>query len=135
MKNLILLFSLALISLSCAKKENNNNVPVNQYVSMNGACFDQTNNIYVAQNLCSNLANNGYTLQANGICIQNTTGQQVPLQNCQSNTLGQQCIGQYYFFQANTAPQLVTCSNTNAGNNCRGFTLISQITGQQVICQ
>ena len=154
MKNLILLFSVALIGFSCAKKENGNNVnPVNQFAFVNNQCVNQTNGQPADPSLCNNI-NNGYTFQ-NGICIQTAnglqvqpslcqnagasayscivtaTGQPVPSSYCQSNTgYGQQCYGAYIYNQ-NGVSQQVQC----AGANCRGYTLVSQTNGQQVTCQ
>ena len=156
MKNLILLFSIAIIGFGCAKKENNNPTPaVGQYAYINGQCVDQTNNVQVNPTLCTsngytyqngvciqtstgqqvpptycqNTSSNGYTYQ-NGICIQTSTGQQVPPTYCQNQTGGQQCYGPYIYVQ-NGFSQQVQC----AGANCRGYTLISQATNQQVYCQ
>jgi hypothetical protein len=132
MKKLILLFSLSLIAFSCAKKESNTaTTQTSQYVYQNGACYDQTNQRYADPALCSNALNSGFTY-VNGVCTQTTTGAQSPPGYCQNNGVGgaQQCYGQYIYNQ-NGNYQQVQC----AGANCRGYTLISQTTGQQVVCQ
>lgn len=129
MKKLMLFLSLTVIGFSCAKKDDNNTTtttPVTQYTYVGNQCIDQTTGIAVNVQLCQQAMNNQYS------CVLTATGQVVPMANCQGqgNGMGQQCYGQYYYNQGGYQ-QVVTC----AGANCRGYTLISQQTGQQVLCQ
>lgn len=155
MKKLILLFSLAVLGFSCAKKDNNNNTTPVYVFQQNGTCLDQTNNVIVAQNLCSNA---GYTYNVNGQCIQTSTGQIVTPTLCQTNTLnngtytyanggcyvtatgqqvpvtycqqsgGQQCYGPYIYPGDGRVYQCGT------QYNCSGQTMTNAQTGQQVRC-
>jgi hypothetical protein len=133
----MLIFSFLVIGFGCAKKEADNNA-VHTYTYVNGQCYDQTTGQYTTMNYCGNVSNNGYIYQ-NGICIQTATGQQVQPTLCQFNNGGlnggglnggMQCYGQYIYIQ-NGITQPVQCT----GQNCRGYTLIQQSTGQQVYCQ
>ena len=159
MKKLALIFSVAALTLlgfSCAKKNDNNTITyqLNGY----GQCVDQNGSI-VNQTYCTN----GYQFNAQGICVQVSTGQQAPNQYCQQSGMngyqyvngiciytptGQQapaqycqqggngmqaCVGQYYYPQYNTYINCTT--NAYGANTCRGMQLVSLSTGQTVYCQ
>ncbi|MFZ3228677.1 MAG: hypothetical protein WA160_00605 [Pseudobdellovibrio sp.] len=130
MKTFVLLISLMVLGFGCAKKDDTT------AVAMNGPCYDQATGRYTGQNTCAvgvNNTNNGYTY-VNGNCVQTATNQIYPAQYCQQNTNGypqqqQQCYGSYIYIQ-NGYSQIVQCT----GANCRGYTLTSQTTNQQVMC-
>lgn len=102
-----------------------------------GQCVQTSTGQIVTSTYCTT-ANTGYSYNTSGQCIQTSTGQIVTTAYCQTGyattgygttgygTTYGQCVGYYYY-----NGQLSYCN----GYNCRGYTLISAQTGQQVTCQ
>ena len=152
-KQVIFLAVAALTVWGCSQK---NSTPATTYTMLNGQCYNNNNQI-VDQSYCAGVFGTGaYTLNANGMCYQTSTGQQVPITYCQnqntgfsyvngrcvqtatgqeypvtycSQTTGLQCNGVYYY-QGQMGYQMVQCT----GMNCRGYTLLDQ-QGRTVTCQ
>lgn len=133
MKKLALYFSLAaltLISFSCAKKDNNTVTPTTyQLNQLNGQCTDQNGNV-VPQTLC---ANNGYSYNAYGQCVQTATGQ--PVQPQLSYLCQQQTNGMYSCVQSNTGATVPNqyCLSGNYGYSCVQTTTRQPVAPQ--LCQ
>jgi hypothetical protein len=112
-----------------------NNGLNSQYQYVNGMCIYTPTGQQVNPQMCQQSMGNSGFQYVNGICVQTQTGQQYPPQYCQQQGgMGggsQVCIGAYIY-----NGQYVTCqTNPYTGiNNCRGYVLYSQQTGQQVQC-
>jgi|GEM_PF-1614005 len=121
----------ALAFFGCDKKKDN---PAPAYRWENGNCLNSSNQP-VPSNYCSGIANNGFIYQ-NGLCIQQSTGQQYPMNYCQQTTGNNGFIYQNGLcIQQSTGQQypMNYCQQTT-GNN--GFIYqnglcIQQSTGQQ----
>lgn len=148
----IFALTMVLLAFGCDKKSDSQPVArINNYGMRDGSCYDYTNNMYVANNLCTNYGGNGgygYSNDqgykwVNGACY-NRDGYQVSSDFCNGYNNGggggyygggyQQgtakvCYGQY-IYMAGGYPQYGMCY----GTNCRGYTLIEVATGQMVSC-
>ena len=136
MKKLALIFSvtaLTLLGFSCAKKDNNN--PISYQLNQMGQCVDQNGSI-VNQTYCTN----GYQFNAQGICVQVSTGQQAPAQYCQQNGMNGYQLNQYGQCVQTTTGQIVAtqlCQQNNNGlyqYNMQGICIYTP-TGQQAPAQ
>lgn len=106
----------------------NNNGTTAYTMGANGQCFNNQGQ-QVAQNMCtSSYGINGNHL-INGQCY-SASNQVLPVQSCQGSygASSVPCYGPY------TYPQNGTSGICN-GANCSGYTLVSQTTGQTVVCQ
>jgi len=134
MKKLALIFSVAALTLlgfSCAKKNDNNTITyqLNGY----GQCVDQNGSI-VNQTYCTN----GYQFNAQGICVQVSTGQQAPNQYCQQSGMnGYQYVNGICIYTptGQQAPaQYCQQSGTNGYQYVNGICIYTP-TGQQAPTQ
>ena len=88
MKKTICAILLVLAGFGCSKKSGTTATTTTtgtQFGYVNGACYDYSRSVYVANTNCSASATSQYTY-ANGVCVQTSTGQQVDPSLCNNNT-------------------------------------------------
>lgn len=141
MKQLIKILGLTVFLFALANCNNkSSNDQATTYKWQNGLCYSNLNR-QVDNSNCNGLINsNSNYYFANGQCIDRTTSYPVQPTLCQTTTgVGgsQQCVGLYKYLQPMTGQIVdVMCGAYNPPTSwdCRGQTLISPQTNQQVTC-
>ncbi len=136
-KNVVLVLMASISVWSCSQKSSGGTAAVaanNGYITnAQGICVNSSTGLQAPSNTYCS-TNNGYTLNSQGICVNSSTGVQAPNASyCSTSVAGAQTCSGQYTYQPVGGPSQTGHCDINTGN-CRGYTMINS-AGQSVLCQ